>query len=310
MLLRIPTFIRDKPDTMKHRDTPYLLPIDEHAYVDYQSEAPGCWEPLTPYLIDILVNKDESRVHWPRRFKYRTPSRSEVARQELRRMSQAADQHAQRKHIALALSGRDLSPLFDICQEDPFFRQLAKLLQVADAEQRVVLLEGVGPMLLEAAHGQGWMQSLDVPDTGSDASRAAASRKVAEFCADYQLEREAHAQRPSEVMPAQARVKGVQQDESKRREQSEASATRAKQWAVSAAKVKAEDWLTTKEFSQRAGLAEWEFNRLKKTGAIPFTPLQGPKGAPLLWRKTEVAKFIALRSKKNHERNYTLRFAA
>lgn len=310
MLLGIPTFIGDTFDTMKHRDTPYLLPIHEHAYIDHQSETYSCWEPITPYLVDMLVNKDDARVRWPGRFKSRTPSRSEVARQELRRMSRTADQYAQRKHIAQALAARDLSPLFEICQEDPFFRQLARLLQLADAEQRLELLEGVGPMVLEAAHGQGWMQNLDVPETGLDANQAAASRTVAEFCADYQLEQEVHARQVSEALPVKARAPNARQDESNRREQSEASATRAKQWAVSAAKVKAEDWMTTKEFRQRAGLAEWEFNRLKTTGAIPFKPLRGPKGAPSLWRKTDVAKFIALRSKKNHDRNLTLRFAA
>lgn len=235
-------------------------------------------------------------------FVSRAPSRSEIARFELKRVSKAADEYAHRKHIAMALVERDLAPLFDVLQDDPFFRHIGKLYQVADFEQRLVLLEGVGPMLLECAHWQGWMQHVDLPKSDADAAEAAANRKVAEFCADQGNARKANLVSGAAPASADARPPHVAWTDAKRSKMSEESAARAKLWAATAANVEKEDWLTTKEFVQRADLSNWELRALMKSGGIPCKPLHGPDGAPTLWRKSDVAMFIAQRSRDSHPR--------
>ncbi len=191
------------------------------------------------------------------------------------------------------LSVKDLTPLFDVWQGDPFFRQLAKLFQLADYEQRLALLEGLGPTLLERAHWKGWMQSFDVPKSSLSATDTAASGKVAEFCADYSEERKAA---PS-VQPAKDRSQSLLQTEVRRRKLSVASSDRSKEWAANEAGVNPNDYFTSREFRQRAKLTYSQFNRLVRENKLLFEPLRGPKGAPLLWRKPDVLQFIALRAK-------------
>jgi hypothetical protein len=283
---------------MKRDKERNLSLVDGHVPDDYGKATPARWEALVPYLVEFLVRQDETEVHWPQRFRFRTPSRSEIARQELKRASRAADEYAQRKHIAATLAGRDLTPLFAAYQGDPFFRQLARLWQIADDAQRLALLEGVGPMLLESAHWQGWMQHLDAPQTSLDAGDVAASQDVAGFCAGYGRTREAGAiVAPDAIEPTPA-VGQVR----RRRNLSEPNTVRAKKWAVAVANVEMEDWLTTRELVEQTGIPEWKFNILKQRGAIPFKPLRGPKGAPLLWKKSDVAMLLEQRGRRRGAR--------
>jgi hypothetical protein len=282
----------------KREKHPQLTPIGDP---DRSANEPGridCWETLNPCLTDILIRKDVSLVNWPERSPHRMPGRSEIARQELNRMSRAADELAQRKHIAAALAGRDLTPLFDILQDDPFFRHLGKLLQITDHEQRITLLEGVGPVLLESAHWQGWMQHIELPKSDLDAADASASRKVAEMCRGCDEERD------GEAPVAKARPAPAAQEHAKRMSLSQSSASRAKQWAANASNVEKNDWLTTREFTQLAGLTNWGLHTLRKKGRLPFQPLAGPKGSPMLWPKADVAIFLAQRSPGSARRDY------
>jgi hypothetical protein len=235
-------------EMMNREKHPNLLPVDASRPDGLDPAAPLRWTSEIPRLIENSEDSDD-----------------------LKRMSLAADEYAHRKYIAFALSRRDLTPLFEAFPGHPFLKQFSALYRFADDEQRLALLEGVGPTLLECAHWKGWLMHLAVPATNStinditpnaapDATPAASSRSNA-------------------------------WDASKRKKMSQDMKKRSKDLAATHFGVKSGEFWTSAEFAEKAGVADWKLQELQKDGSISFSPLRGPKGYPLLWRKTDVTAF-------------------
>jgi hypothetical protein len=238
---------------------PRLLPVDAPGFPGLEPATPLRWESVAPRLIESAGGG------------------------ELLRMSRVADEYARRKEVALALSRRDLTPLFEAFPGHPFLKHFADLYRCADDEQRAALLEGVGATLLEFAHWKGWLQHLAVPPVrlemadilpDGDASKPPVVHDA------HPEETAAHAPRPDVW------------NKSRRQKMSRNMKQRSKDLAAAHFGVKPADFWTSAEFAEKAGLPEWKFEEMKKDGTITFPPLRGPKGYSLLWRKTDVSAFM------------------
>jgi hypothetical protein len=238
-----------------------LLSIDTPKTSGLEPPAPMRWDSVMPRLIE-------------------SPDSGE----ELKRMSLSADEYARRKYIALALSQRNLAPLFEAFPGHPFLKQFSTLYQIADDEQRLALLEGVGVTLLEFAHWKGWMTHLAVPATRHEMSDITPKPLPAQSATP-------------DATPV-ARSRSNAWDASKRQKMSRDMKKRTKDLAAAHFGVNSGEFWTSAEFAEKAGVADWKLQEMQKDGSLSFTPLRAPKGYPLLWRKTDVAAFRQKRARK------------
>jgi hypothetical protein len=246
---------------MNREKHPHLLPVDASRTNGLEPAAPLRWTSVMPRLIEGPEDSDE-----------------------LKRMSLAADEYAYRKHIAIALSRRDLTPLFEAFPGHPFLKPFSALYRFADDEQRLALLEGVGSTLLEFAHWKGWLTHLAVPPSNLAINDITPKSSPAQNAAP-------------DATPASSSRSNAW-DTSKRQKMSRDMKKRSKDLAATHFGVKSAEFWTSAEFAEKAGLADWKIQEMQKDGSISFSPLRGPKGYPLLWRKTDVTAFTRKRAQK------------